>query len=49
MIDARDAEGVPCITTCKTVIPRSVTDALDLDLTDWQERLLKGWGFAFAR
>lgn len=48
MIDARDAEGVPCITTRRTVIPRSVMDRLDLDLTDWQERLLSRWGFAFA-
>ncbi|MDR6142049.1 hypothetical protein QE375_001603 [Microbacterium foliorum] len=49
MIDARDTEGVPCITTCKTVLSRSVMDRLDLDLTDWQERLVTGWGFAFTR
>ncbi len=48
MIDAREAAGVPCITSCPQLIPRAVMDALDLDLTDWQARLLRGWGFAVA-
>lgn len=44
MIDARDAIGVPCITTAPTL----VTTPLSVDLVDWQRDILRGWGFEVA-
>lgn len=48
MIDARAAQGVPCITTCPVTVPRGFVVATGAELDDWQERVLRGHGFIVA-
>ncbi|WP_176697185.1 hypothetical protein [Microbacterium sp. 3J1] len=45
MIDARDAAGVPCITTCPITVPRGFLVVAGAELHEWQERLLRARGF----
>ena len=48
MIDARDAAGVPCITTCPVTIPRGFLVVAGVELDEWQERLLRAHGFILS-
>lgn len=48
MIDARAATGVPCITTCPVVLPRTFLVVAGVELDAWQERLLRAHGFIVA-
>jgi hypothetical protein len=48
VIDARAATGVPCITPCPVVLPRSFLVVAGVKLDAWQERLLRAHGFVVA-
>lgn len=48
MIDARTATGIPCITTCPTIIPREFLTVASVELLEWQQKLLAAHGFLIA-
>jgi hypothetical protein len=48
VIDAREAAGVPCITTCPIIVPRDFLLVTGVELAEWQERLLRAHGFLLA-
>jgi len=49
VIDARNATGVPVITTCPVIVPRGFLTDLGVEFADWQEKLLAGHGFIIRK
>lgn len=49
MIDARNAAGVPVITTCPIVVPSGFLTDLGVEFADWQEKLLATQGFIVSK